>query len=704
MESKNIKELVIPTPGYTTHVKNVINNFKKTINRVIPRRQEENLKKLASLFLNKVKVDKPIVVNLDIGEGKSTLLLEFIKYIYEIDKDFSTVIVKKTLQEGREFCINAGIKDIEFTRGLLEWSIDLKKELENLYYGDIEKYKEYGFADEFPQEDIFIARLLRGFNYKDCVEYEDPNEKKNFIGKMPDHYREYSPVLCKNCTRTCGAKLSRWTVANHPVMVITHQRLFLSNDLDKIADSISGRKVLIIDEKIETKDIGDVLLDQWEAILTKVGKSSLSDGVKEQFNKIGSYLNQLQYPERSDGSIVKISPYDPKFEFDATVYGIFMDDYEDIETLVAVEKFINYGGTTSRNWRKDDKKQFSYIRYIDLENYTKHFEKTIILDATSARNGEVLDEDYKKSNVVFLNGLNKMTHGKINLYYSPQKTTKSSLMYKNNIKTDKSKEQYRSYIGDRNFYLMNVELIAQEVQDIINSTNEKTLIICYKLIVDKYGNEFNFENDFNEMLKFLKLDSKLFSVRHFGAATTGVNDFREYKNIVFIGMLNKGELYYTNKTIAIGSGSSKVTALNEYLIDCIQQIGRICIREGKDVNVYMLFEDRLGLIKGLTKHYSLKRMNWLPKYFNGINNATISKQGGCWFAIINELKKMKEGDIKSLKSLQDALKSRSKPFQPDTVYRYVQHIQVKNFMAIQSITYNKAEKIFKKNLPKARKK
>ena len=75
--------------------------------------------------------------------------------------------------------------------------------------------------------------------------------------------------------------------------------------------------------------------------------------------------------------------------------------------MVAIEKFINYGGTTSRSWHKDDKKQFSYIRYINLENYTRHFEKTIILDATSARNGEVLDEDYKKSNVVFLDGLNQ---------------------------------------------------------------------------------------------------------------------------------------------------------------------------------------------------------------------------------------------------------------------------------------------------------
>jgi len=700
MESININDLIIPAPGYTTHVNEIIKNFKSTIKRKIPRRQEENLRKLASLFLNDVKIDKPIVVNLDIGQGKSTLLLEFIKYIYEIDQTFSTVIVKRTLQEGREFCIDAGLKDNGFTRELFEWNADPQKALEDLYYGDLDDYKEYGFADEFPQEDIFIARLLRGFNYKDCVKYEDPNKKKGFIGKLPDHYKDYSPVLCMDCDKTCGAKLSKWTVDKHPSMVITHQRLFLSNDLDKIAESISGRKVLIIDEKIETKDIGDVLLDQWEAILTKVGKASLYDEVKEQFNKIGSYLNQLQYPERSDGTVVKIPPHDPQFKFDGTVYGMLMKEYEDIESLLAVEKFINYGGTTSRSWHKEDKKQFSYIRYINLENYTKHFEKTIILDATSARNGEVLDEDYKKSNVVFLDGLKPTARGKINLYYSSQKTAKSSLILRENIKTNKEKNQFRNYKGNREFYLLNVELIAQEVQEIIIQTKEKTLIICYKSIVDKYGNEFNFEDDLNKILKSLGVDFKFYKVRHFGAATTGVNDFREYKNIVFIGLLNKGKLYYTNKTLAICSGNPEVTALSEYIIDCIQQIGRICVREGEEANVYMLFEDKLGLTKEFNKHFALKKKEWKPKYFNGIGNATVAKQDSCWFAIINELKNMNEGDVVSLKDLQDVLKSR---YEADTVYRSIDHLQIENFIANNSIIYYKAKKSFEKKLPKAKK-
>ncbi|WP_206752178.1 hypothetical protein [Desulfosporosinus fructosivorans] len=696
MESMDITDLVRTKAGYKKHVNNIIKNFRKTLNRdiPIPRRQVENLKKLASLFLNDVKIDKPIVVNLDIGQGKSTLLMEFVKYIYEIDSTFSTVIVKRTLQEGRDFCIQTGLKEIEPLKDWVALSDEPMKKLEDIYYGDTKVYKESGYSGELRREDVFIAGLLRGFNYNDCLIYEDPKTAKNWFGKLSDSYREYSPVLCKECTVTCGAKSSKWAVDNHPAMVITHQRLFMSNDLEEISKSISGRKVLIIDEKIETKDIGDVLLDQWEAILTRVVASKLSDEMKKEFERIGSYLNGLQYPETSDGTIVVIPPYDDVVKFDSKVYGLLMENHNDIKILEAVEKFINYGGTTSRSWHKEGRKQFSYIRYINLENYTKHFEKTIILDATSARNGEVLDEDYKKSDVVFLGGLNKTPIGKVNLYHSSQRTTKSSLIISNNSTTVEGEKRFRKSRGDRKFYLKNVNLIANEIQDIITVTCEKTLIICYKAIVDKYGGEFNFEDDLKKILTLSKLDSKLYTVRHYGAATTGVNDFRDYENIVFIGMLNKGKLYYTNKSLAIGSMNSAHLALSEYIIDCIQQIGRICVRQGEEANVYMLFEDDIGLTAELDKHFVLQRRKWITKYFNGINNATVAKQTSCWYAVVDELKKMNAGDELSLKSLQDVLESR---FKADTIYRQIEHSHVKEFMASQFFTYNKGQRVFQRS-------
>lgn len=727
MESLSISEIIKPKVGYKAQVKKVLDNFKKTINREIPNSQEENLKKLASLFLNDVKVNKPIVVNLDIGQGKSTLLMEFIKYIHEVDDTFSSVIVKRTLQEGREFCINVGLKDNKMLRDLVESSDNPMEKLEDIYYGEIRDYESYGFANGFPHEDVFIARLLRGFNYKDCRKYKDPTtQPKVVIGKSPDYYEYYSPALCKNCERTCGAKLSNWTIENHPTMVITHQRLFLSNDSDTIADSISGRRVLIIDEKLQTKDIGDVLLKQWKEIYQEIISSNIPDRNKGRYYKIDVYLQGLEFPKsnmftkekKRDSSEVitenirRIPPYDPHFKFDASVYGLLIEDYKKINTLVAVEKFLNYGGTISLSWHNFDAKQFSYIRYINLENYSSHFNKTLILDATSVRNGELLDVDYQKSDVIFLTGLEETARGKINLYHSPQKTTKNALIINDNgTVVDDEYDEYdedfdddedfnedddrevktpRDYHGDMEFYTSNLNLIALEIQNIITTTSEKTLIVCYRSIVDRFGAEFKFEDDLNKMLATLRIDPELICIKHFGAVTTGVNDFKDYKNIIFVGMLNKGEVYYQNKALAIGDNNYRIK-VSEGVIDCIQQIGRICVRKGEVANVYMLFQDKLGLTEELSKHFTVKKKIWIPKYFNGINNITKAKKRTCWFAIIQELSKMNAGDKISLKDLQIKLSK----FKPDTVYRGSNHDMVKVFMYLNAISYDKVKRIFK---------
>lgn len=699
MEAMNLKDIIKPKAGYKKDVNAIINCFKKTVKKEITRRQEENLKKLASLLLNPVKVEEPIVVNLDVGQGKSTILMEFVKYMYTVDKEISTVIVKKTLNEGRKFCMDVGVNN-EFLKEYLDiWSSDedYKKHVEKIYYGDFEEYKEYGYSpgQEKPHEDYFIARLIRGFNYKDCLVWKDPKEFKNYFGNLPSEYVEYSPVLCRGCDRTCGVKLSKWSMEKHPSLVITHQRLFFSNDAEEIMENIAGREVLIIDEKLETKDIDNVLLDEWEEVLTKIKAANLSEEAKEQVSKVEEYIKSLDYPDTSGSGIIRVNKgYDANFRFDNSIYAVLSSKYDNIVTLNKVEKFLNYGGSTSRSWHKDDKKQFSFIRYIDLKNYSKYFKKTIILDATSG-----IDNDYKKSNVIFLDGLNETPKGKINLFYSEQNTAKSSLIYKNNSKSKVSKKsgkKYRDYEGDKVFYLTNVNLLAQEVEDIISSTNKDTLVICYKEIVDKNGNVFTFEEDFKSTIKSLNIKDVKCTVRHFGAATTGVNDFKDYGNIVFLGMLNKGELYYTNKTISIGNEEGyKETRLNEYIIDCIQQIGRICVRQGIDGNVYMLFKDDLDLIQNLKEHFNVKNIDWQPKYFNGINNATDFKRGTCWYAIVEELNNLREKNL-SLKDLQKKLSK----FKPDTVYRNVDNPYVTNYMKANKIVYNKVKKIFVKNFTK----
>jgi hypothetical protein len=692
LESKTVGEIVIPKAGYKKEVKKIIENFKSKIKREIPRRQEENLSKLASLLINDFKVDKPVVVNLDIGQGKSTLLIEFIKHVYEVNKDFSSVVVKRTLNEGREFCMDVGVNSEDLKEYLDLWCDDdsRREQIEKFYYGDLEEYKEIGFynGQEKPHEDYFIARLLRGFNYKDCLKWKNPNDKKGYCGSLPSDYVDYSPVLCRNCEHTCGVKLSRWSIEEHPSLVITHQRLFLSNDIKDIIENISERDALIIDEKIETKDIGNILLEDWEKILTKINSFNLKEEIKQCIKDVERYMNQLDFPDRSSDAIKLVrKPYDVEFKFDSSVYGLLADDYRAVKILGEVEKFLNYGGSTSRSWHKNDKKQFSYIRYIDLKEYSKYFKKTIILDATSH-----IDNDYKKSDVIFLKGLNDTAKGNLNIYHSMQKTTKSSLIYENNSKDENGN---RSFKGSKKYYLNNVELIAKDIYKILEDTQKDTLIICYKEIVDKFGNIFSFELDLENTIKtFEKLECK-YTIKHFGATTTGVNNYRNYENIIMIGMLNKGQLYYTNKTISIDGANFEDTKINEYLIDSIQQIGRICIRQGKKGNLYLMSNDGGNLIDELKKHFNIKLMDWQLSFYNGINNATESKKKTCWYALVGELKDITENGL-----MLDYIETRLSNFKKDTVYRNITHPQVSLYMETNNISYIKSKKCFKKKFTK----
>ena len=685
-----LKNIIKPRLGYKKHVAEIIDGFRLAIKREIPRRQEENLKKLASLFLNPFNVNEPVVVNLGVGQGKSTLLIQFVKYMYTVDKEFSSVIVKRTLKEGRGFCIDVGI-NTECPKEYPNIECDettYKEKTRDLYYVDL-KHQEKS------HEDYFVARLIRGFNYIDCLKFKDPSIKKKYFGKLPSEYVDYSPILCRDCKETCGAKLSKWSIEKHPSLVITHQRLFISSDLEETMENISGRDVLIIDEKVETKDIGNILLQEWEDILTKIKAVNLSKGVKEKIIEVEEYIKSLKYPDTSGSGIIRVNKeYDSKFRFDSSVYGALLEKYEDVVRLNIVEKFLKYGGSTSRSWHKNDRKQFSYIRYIDLKNYSKHFKKTIILDATSR-----IDRDYKNSNGIFLEGVHEMPKGKLNLFYSKQKTSKSALIYSNNSKTHENnkenKKEYRDFEGNKDFYSTNVNLLAQEVEEVINTTHKDTLIICYKQIVDRLGNIFTFEENLNNAIKSLDIKDIKCTIRHFGAATTGVNDFKDYGNIIFLGMFNKGELYYTNKSISIGNEEGyNETRINEYVIDCIQQIGRICVRQGVDGNVYMLFNDDLGLVDKLKEHFNIKKMEWYPKYFNGINNATDFKQGTCWYAIVEELKNLKTGRL-SLTDLHSILSS----FKKDTIYRAISHRFVQDYMKMNKISYNREKKIFIKNSP-----
>jgi hypothetical protein len=531
---------------------------------VLSSNDKENIKIVIQALLNKNRDGKPIVIDLAMGKGKSVILSEFIKYMCKVDETFSAIIVKKTLDEAKEFIMELGVRDTE--KHLINGG---NTALENIY----EKH-----------EDKFIAKLIRGFNTKDCLKYLEA-----FFGDSNFDEDDFNYDLCIGCSISeCKVKLSKYRHKEHRVLVITHARLFLSNDNNnEILGSISEwededgkkhkRKMLLIDEKIDTFRLDNFRLNDWDNYKNRIISSNLDNEIKEQVHKVDNYLRNLNYPVKS-GEVVIINPCNLDLQLDAKTIGFLLKEKCDIKKINSINKFLKYGGYCGRNWKGKKEEILSYCKYIDAKEYSKNFEKCIILDATYKN-----DYDYCKSDVKFAQNLNNHDNYKVDIHYnSLVSTSKSSII-------------------DCGNYNENVELICKDIKDAVDYTKKKTLVVVYKEMEDYIGKKYFFKRDIENQLKKLNIDIDC-KVIHFGQYTTGVNHLREFETIIIIGQLDKGTYYYRCKGLNLGLDEMKVKT-NEYLIDSIQLIGRTAIRNGKKVDVYILgrYDDSVNQLKNYFK-------------------------------------------------------------------------------------------------------
>lgn len=588
---------IISGRGYMKDVNTIVNNFISTQRKngiVITDEHKRELNKVTKVLVAKHKNSKPVVIHSWLGFGKSTLLLEYIKYMCNIDDEFSALVVNRTIKECKEFAIGLGKK---------------KEHKRNLAFGkgkDIREIYDYN-------EEKFIALAFRGFNYNECM--------KDFIGnteglsEFNENIQAYYPSICNECYYlNCPIHNLMFNAQNHRIVVATHMRIFLSYDNKDILKSLTywkdsegnkhKRQFVFVDEKLDTVDIDNFRFDDWSNLSETILKSPKIDiEIKEKINEINKYLVNLPYPIDCK-DIIKIEPYDINFAFDKSLYGLFSENIIMIETLSKVEKALRNEGTVSRDWR-DNTKIISYFNYLNIDKYFQdEFSKCIILDATAK-----YDKDYSKSDVIYVNDLKVIKKGNINVYKTSGITSSKSKLYYNGDKEN-------SYNDNLKYYAKNVEYIAKDIYDVINTTNFETLVVCYKDFADKAKHVYNFKKDLINELTSLDIKTK-YHVVHFGQYTTGVNDFKDCKNIIIIGQLDKGQLYYENKAFCLNDSSDAIK-LNEYTIDMIQQIGRTSVRNDSDVNVYMLGKND-ELVEHLCKYFNANIYDWVTKFYNAFN-------------------------------------------------------------------------------------
>ncbi len=628
------------------------NNVNKT--------QRKNMSTLANLlyYPNQDDINVPIVANIPMGEGKSSLLIEFMKYLCAKDPGFGAVVVKKTLEECHDFCIEMGLKNKEYE---FEVFGNDKQKLTDAYYNSTsgEQLKLYNTIN---QSD-FIARTVRGFNFTDCVKY-GKKTKEEITENISYDLVDYDYRLCRGCDMKCSAKMSKVECRKHGILAISHTRLFLSNYINEFCDDImyfnlngekAKRRLLIIDEKIDMCDIPSITDSDFEKLREIVFEKFSQYGML--FNEIYEYINCLEYQEEMNKPVkeqTKLFRNGIGFEFEEELLEAFYEDtsidrkiYENLLNLGRIlnsknittgipYRFADSKARADKENRKLTREIFAH-KYLDLAAYNNKFDKTLILDATAN-----LDYDYDKSNVI---GCDDIINEKreINVYipYRDANTSKSSLLSAGNHKM-KAMERTSSYMD-------NIKNLVLECKQIMETCNKKTLIVVYKEII--INKTYEFKKDFINELEN-EYDEGNYEIIHHGEFTTGVNKFSDCERLIIIGQLNKSSSFYQNKCLAVGRKIEEDdtdvqhisnTALNDYLISNIQQIGRTAYRNEKVVDVYFLARKEVIeiLLTELDKYFLSTKNTFKNTYYY----KDLTKQELLIEKILVTFKGLKKGEI-----------------------------------------------------------
>lgn len=603
----------------------------------ITQSQKENIFKLAQLlyYPNKSGSNVPIITNIPMGEGKSCLLVEFMSFMHDNDPEFGAVVVKKTLKECHDFCIDMGIYD----KGAQEYLYDNDRDiLQKVYYEYVDRKKNEAESNDYINgHKGFIARTVRGFNFGDCQKYKDLS-KASYWGISAPEYVAYDYRLCRGCKIPCSARKSKYECSKHRILTITHTRLFLSNYIEEFFNEIMffkkngekiKRKLLVIDEKIDMCDISGITDANFEKIHEII--IDRYSHYKPLFKEIKQYFKSLKYPNDMNEPIKQQDKFfrDGRgFSFEQELLDSFYNDMtigrEKYEDLLIIERILNSTQiTTNIPWRFGDSKkraekekrkltrEVCEYQYLDLLAYNKDFEKTIILDATAH-----LDYDYLKSNAVLCKGLSNEKR-EINLFI-PRKdanTSKSKLLSISDRGLNSASRELA--------YKANIRNLVMECKSIMETELKETLIVVYREV--KADRIYDFKGDFVDELE-KEQGQEGYIVIHHGEFTTGVNDFSNCERLIIIGQLNKSSTFYQNKCLAVGkkinADNSRIqnvstTEINDYLISNIQQIGRTIFRKKEDVDVYLIGRNLMNsaLITEMKQYFRLNIHNFENSYY-----------------------------------------------------------------------------------------
>ena len=202
------------------------------------------------------------------------------------------------------------------------------------------------------------------------------------------------------------------------MIAITHNRLFWSNSEKEILKNVLyyenekgellRRKLLIIDEKISMFYREVLKLTDFTKLENFINNSNVPENDKKLIKKFKKEINNLEFGRNNnDFEIVdnKINITD-KFSEKLSKQIFKNEECKELETTISfLEKMANFPQIMTyinkNQSPKNDNREISIAKYLDLSNYSQYFENTVVTDATS-----IIDIEYDKSKAIINKDIN----------------------------------------------------------------------------------------------------------------------------------------------------------------------------------------------------------------------------------------------------------------------------------------------------------
>jgi hypothetical protein len=390
----------------------------KSYTGMITKEHYEQLKTVATILLAPLRIEKPVIVTMETGLGKSTMIEEFLKFKLNTDNDFGAIVVKERIED-----ILA-----------LEANLNGKAKAVYSFYPD---------------------HCLRG-----C--------------------KEYQRIVCKNCEADCKMKRAAVEQKNYPVVIMSSERFRLEmiyreqlNNFLKFCDEKGfehKRNILIIDEKpplaINRPITRNDLRKLYEVIRNIRPGLEIYDEAQHlilHLKELNNLLSALEF------TAPILQALEPDFKLSYAFKNYFEAVYpeNDVEILEHIASLIKMGGVLRNEITKINLEAQAittdYIEFSKLDGL-----KIVIFDGTAK-----YDTEYKDGQFVILDLPEIRNYDNLTIYNCPINVSRTNIFSKKNSERFDFQKLFQDLEGikGKEVFVLGYQKIVNTIEKCMKNTS-----------------------------------------------------------------------------------------------------------------------------------------------------------------------------------------------------------------------------------------